>query len=451
MNRTALILATLLIAVLLGAGWIYRTSGGEATDGPTVDGPSASSNPAQTDSSWRSLSTKSGLAAYDTDGDGIVYQDGMHPQIVQDEPGTCPICGMDLQPVSVEGQETGTITIDPVTVQNIGVRMAPVVVEPLARTIRTTGHFMMDEQGERTVSLKVGGWVEVLHADYEGRMITKGEPLLELYSPELVATQEEYLLALRNVQRLEGGAGTEDARRLLVAARRRLEYWDLTEAQIEELEGTGQPRRTVTFFAPTGGELMRKRVREGEHVEAGQSLMDISDVSEVWLIVDVYEQDLPWVEVGTPARIHLASEPGASYQGEVSYLYHMLDTRTRSARARIELPGGHHTLLKPGAYATVYLEGTSTAPAPVVPSEALIRTGDQELIVLALGDGRFRPVPVTAGRETGGRTQILDGLSGDERVVTSAQFLIDSEAKLSNAIDAMTESGPDSSSQAHVY
>ena len=437
MNRKTLILALLILAVLTGAGWIYGTYDKQPAEVQIDDSsPSSSADTTQADMT-EAGAPRSGLAAYDENGDGIVYQDGMHPQIIQDEPGQCPICGMDLQPVSVDGKEAGTVRIDPTTLQNIGVRTARVAVEPLSRRIRTTGHFMMDEEGEHTVSLKVGGWVEKLHADYEGQMVKKGQPLLELYSPELVATQEEYLLALRNVQRLDGKSGAADARRLLEAARRRLAYWDLTEAQIEQLEETGEPRRTVTFYAPVSGEVMHKQVREGQHISAGQALMDIMDISKVWLIVDVYEQDLPWISLGTSARIQLASEPGKTYEGEVSYIYHMRNKETRSARARIELPGGHHTLLKPGAYATVYLQGEPTAPAPVVPSEAVVRTGDQELVILALGEGRFRPRPVTAGRESGGKTQIVIGLDGGEQIVTSAQFLIDSEAKLSNALSAM--------------
>jgi multidrug efflux pump subunit AcrA (membrane-fusion protein) len=437
MNRKTFIVSASVFVILLCAALFYRYSQEPAAAQTEnhVESPAPAPIPADT---AESSGPKSGLAAYDKNGDGIVYQDGMHPQIIQDEPGTCPICGMDLQPVSVEGKEAGTVTIDPVTVQNIGVRTAAVTVEPLSRRIRTTGHFMMDEEGERTVSLKVGGWVEKLYADYDGQIVEKGEPLLELYSPELVATQEEYLLAFRNAHRLAGTPGGADAKRLLEAARRRLGYWDLTETQIERIEASGEPRRTVTFYAPASGEVMHKNVVEGQHIAPGQTLMTITDISKVWLIVDVYEQDLPWISVGTPAQIKLASQPGKTYEGPVSYIYHMLNKDTRSARARIELPGGHNTLLKPGAYATVYLQGEETKPTPVVPSEAVVRTGDQELVILALGDGRFRPRPVTAGRESEGKTQILDGLGGSEQVVTSAQFLIDSEAKLSNALDAMT-------------
>ncbi len=406
--------------------------------GLLLAGCNAGDEPAAHDhapASPESAAPKQGLAAYDENGDGIVYQDGMHPQIVRDAPGTCPICGMELMPVRVDGSaEAGTVKIDPVTLQNMGVTTTTVEVAPLHRTIRTTGRFTMNEEAMHTVSLKVGGWIEKLYADFEGAIVQKGEPLLELYSPQLVSTQEEYLLALRHAERV---GYTEDAQRLLKAARRRLAYWDLTEAQIARLEETGEPQRTITFYAPASGEVMHKNVVEGQHIEPGQPLMHIAGISTVWLIVDLYEQDLPWVEVGTPARIEPASAPNKTYTGRIGYIYHMMDAGTRTAKARIELPGGHNTPLKPGAYATVYLQGRKTEPMPVVPARAVLWTGEREVVLLALGDGRFRPVEVETGLRANGKVQLLEGLEGGERIATSAQFLIGSEAQLQNALAAM--------------
>lgn len=444
MNKKTVVFSAFALTLLIAAGLAFFTFPSSSTTS-TASADTTLANSSDSSASKKSQ-PKSGLAAYDKNGDGIVYQGGMHPNIVQDEPGSCPICGMDLNPVNVNGVEEGIVKIDPATIQNVGVRTAPVTVEPLGRTVRTTGHFMMDEEGSHTVSLKVGGWVEKLYADYDGQMVKKGEPLLKLYSPKLVSTQEEYLLALQNARRLKGDSG---AQRLLEAARRRLAYWDLTDAQIKKLKQTGQPQRTITFYAPASGEVMHKKVVEGQHIKPGEALMTIMDISKVWLIVDVYEQDLAWVSTGTPARIELASQPGKTYKGQVDYIYHMLNKESRSARARIELPGGHNTLLKPGAYATVYLEGQKTQPAPVVPAEAVVHTGDQEAVILALGDGRFRPQTVTAGLQNGGKVQILEGLKGGEQVVTSAQFLIDSEAKLSSALGAMASDAPEENNHAH--
>lgn len=434
MNTTLRILKNrwlvLVLLAILVAGGGYLLFGSDETELAPTTSAQTPSGPATAPSS------ASGLAAYDLNGDGIVYQDGMHPQIVQDEPGNCPICGMELMPVKVDGgSEEGVVQIDPVTIQNIGVRTAPVAVAPLARTVRTTGRFASDERARTAVSLKVGGWVERLHVDYEGARVRRGQPLLELYSPELVSTQEEYLLAYRNAQKL-GGASNPDAARLLEAARRRLAYWDITEAQIAELERTGKPRKTLTLYAPTSGTVEGKKVFEGQRVMPGETLMEIADLSRIWLMVDVYEQDLAWVRPGTAVSVELPYDPTLKRAGKVDYLYDTLDPMTRTVQARVTLPNPD-LALKPGMYATVTLQGGEAAPLPVVPEEALIRTGSGGVVIVALGEGRFRPVEVTPGVGADGRVQILAGLAGGETVVTSAQFLIDSEARLQSAVGAM--------------
>ena len=351
-------------------------------------------------------------------------------------------------PIPQAAFENNVLNLDPVTLQKINVRTAPVAIEPLSRAIRTTGRFEMDEQGIHTVSLKIDGWVERLYADFDGAIVQKGQPLLELYSPKLVTTQEEYLLALKNVRRLSGGAAESDARHLLDAARRRLAYWDLSEDQIRRLEETGVPERTLTFYAPAPGEVMRRNVAEGQHIMAGQALMDIVDISRIWLIVDVYEQDLAWVKVGTRARIELPAQPDQVFTGQVDYIYHMMNSELRTARARIVLPGRHGGPLKPGMYATAYLEGQARGPAPVVPEGAVIRTGQRELVLVALGGGRFRPQLVKAGYASDGKVQILSGLEEGEQVVTSAQFLLDSEAQLRGVIASMAADSVGTSGQA---
>lgn len=378
----------------------------------------------------------SGLAAADLDGDGTVYQSGMHPWIVEDEPGQCPICGMDLVPVRVDRGADGSIRIDPVTLQNIGVRTAPVQVRSLRSTIRTTGRFEANEQEAAVVSPKISGWIEKLHVNYEGARVAKGQPLLEIYSPELVSTQEEYLLALRNEQRLEGTPAAADARRLVAAAKRRLAYWDVTEAQIRHLEETGVPTKTITLYAPASGTVVSTSAVEGQRVIAGESLMRLSNLSLLWLMVDVYEQDLPWVNVGTKASVELPYQPGTTIPGRIDFIYDELNSETRSVKARISVPNPG-LRLKPGMYATVTLVGGDTEPTSVVPAEAVIRSGNREAVILALGDGRFYPTDVVTGVQSDGHVQILQGLQGTETVVTSAQFLIDSEARLQSAVSAM--------------
>ncbi|MFQ5569616.1 MAG: efflux RND transporter periplasmic adaptor subunit [Rhodothermales bacterium] len=379
------------------------------------------------------------------------------PQAAQSTPAPVAPAADTLPPVETDAAftpipqtafENNVLELDPVTLQKINVRTAPVAIEPLSRAIRTTGRFEMDEQGIHTVSLKIDGWVERLYADFDGAIVQKGQPLLELYSPKLVTTQEEYLLALKNVRRLSGGAAESDARHLLDAARRRLAYWDLSEDQIRRLEETGVPERTLTFYAPAPGEVMRRNVAEGQHITAGQALMDIVDISRIWLIVDVYEQDLPWVKVGTRARVELPAQPDQVFTGRVDYIYHMMNSELRTARVRIVLPGRHGGPLKPGMYATAYLEGRARGPAPVVPESAVIRTGQRELVLVALGGGRFRPQLVKAGYASGGKVQVLSGLEEGEQVVTSAQFLLDSEAQLRGVIASMAADSVGASAQA---
>jgi multidrug efflux pump subunit AcrA (membrane-fusion protein) len=353
-------------------------------------------------------------------------------ETAQDEMDHSAHAGMDMgapdaeaQDMAMETDEPGVVVLDARTIQQTGVRTAVVEVAPLTRRIRTTGHFVMDEQAERTISPKVSGFVEHLEADFDGKKVLEGDHLFDLYSPEVLATQED-LLTARNVDE-----------RLAEAARQRLRLWNIPESVIEQVESTGVPIRAVPFYAPSDGEIMRKKVTEGAFVRAGDRLMDIVDISRTWLIVDVHEQDLPWVGIGTKAHVELPYDPGNYVVGEINYVYHMLNEPLRAARARIVLSGGHHAPFKPGMFATVTLEGQPTPAGPLVPTEAIVRDGQHEMVILAEGDGRFRPVAVRTGEASDGLTRILEGLSGGEEVVVSAQFLIDSETRLGSAMQAM--------------
>lgn len=429
------------LVLLAAAALLLAGCGG---DDPAADAPA----PPASASADAASSRASGLAAYDADGDGVVYQGGMHPDVVQDEPGQCPICGMDLTPVRVDGasSEEGVIRVQPATLQSMGVRTATAEVAPLQRRLRTTGRFEASEEALRAVAPKVGGFVERLYVDYEGARVQEGQPLLALYSPELVATQEEYLLALRNAERLGGG---KDAQRLVDAARRRLAYWDISEQQIRALQETGTPQKTLTLHAPASGTVTQKSVVEGQEIRAGQTLMHLADLGRLWLMLDLYEQDLAWIEEGDAVEIELPYAPGEPLTGRIEQIYDTLDPETRTARARVVVPnaGGR---LKPGMYATATLTGGEAEARPVVPSEAVIRTGEEAVVILALGDGRFRPMPVEMGLEADGRVQILSGLGGGEAVVTSAQFLIDSEARLQSAVGAMAAGDHDHSGMSEM-
>lgn len=378
-------------------------------------------------------SSPDGLAAADLNGDGIVYQSGMHPWIVQDAPGQCPICGMDLQPVPVSGAAPGTVEIDPVTLQNMGVRTALATEGVLERTLRTTGTIEANDAARTVVTLKVGGWVEDLFVNVDGQQVRRGQPLLALYAPDLVATQQEYLLALRNRELLGGGPESD---RLVEAARTRLRLYDVSAEQIARLESTGEVQRTITLYAPASGTVVDKRIVEGMQATPGQPLMEIVNLGSVWVQTAVPESDLGWVRPGARAEIALASAPGETRTGRVDYVYDTLDPalRTGTARVTVANPGGR---LKPGMYATVTLYGPLAESAVLVPADAIIRTGTDAVVIVDEGDGRFRPQPVVLGEEADGMIQIQDGLEVGTRVVTSAQFLIDSEARLAASIGAM--------------
>lgn len=417
LNKRLVLSLLVLALVAVAAFFIGRVSGtGEAAE-PTTP----------------ALQTSSGA---DGERKIIYWRAPMNPNEIYDQPGKSRM-GMDLVPVyEDEASGEGVVSIDPVTMQNIGVRTAPVITVPLERTVRTTGRFAVNEQRTAAVSPKISGWVETLHVNFEGARVQKGQPLLEIYSPELVSTQEEYLLALRNAERL---GDAPDAERLVKAARRRLAYWDISEAQVRRLEETGEPTKTLTLYAPAAGTVAETNVIDGQKIMAGQTLMKLTNLSSLWLMVDIYEQDLAWVSVGTAASIELPYDPGSTITGRVSYLYDDLDEATRTVKARVAVPNPG-LKLKPDMYATVHLLGGQTEAHPVVPTEAVIRTGNREVVILALGEGRFMPAEVETGVEADGRVQILSGLTGDEEVVTSAQFLIDSEAKLASAVSAMVKS-----------
>ncbi len=364
------------------------------------------------------------LASADLNGDGVVFRDGMHPWIIEDEPGTCPICGMDLVATPVPSGDAVEVTRE--MARAIGLNTTRVAQRRLSRTVRTTGVFAANDQRVSVVAPKVGGWVERLYVNFEGARVTEGQPLMEIYSPELVAAQEEYLLALRNRERLQGAP---DALRLVEAARRRLAFVDVTPQQVQLLEETGTPGRTLTIYASAAGTVTSTAVTEGQMFSAGETLMKVADLAELWLIVDVYERDLAWLSPGHMAVIHLPYDSGQTIEGTISYLYDYVDPDSRAARARIDVPNVHGRLL-PGMYATVHLQAAADAPLPVVPLDAVISSGDRHHVLRVSGPWQYAPVEVTPGLQSSDLVQILSGLVAGDEVVTRAQFLIDSEARL---------------------
>lgn len=365
----------------------------------------------------------------------------MNPTFIRDEPGKSPM-GMDLVPVCADEGSVigGGIEIDPGLIQSMGVRTAPVVRRDLSRNLRTVGRVAYDERRVEHVHTKVQGWVERLHVGYEGEAVRRGQPLLEIYSPELVSTQEELLLAARYRDSTRGSR-FEDVSRggadLFDATRRRLELWDISKRDIERLLETGEVRKNLTLYAPTEGVVTHLMVRQGMEIGANNNLYTIADLSRVWVYADIYEYELPWVQEGQRAIIDLSYLPGRSFEGIVTYVYPFLDPKTRTVRARIELDNPE-LILKPNMFANVTIETETREDVLAVPEEAVIRTGRRSLVVVAMGEGRFSPREVTLGIDSGdGWIEIRSGLAEGDLVVTSGQFLIDSESKFQEAARKM--------------
>lgn len=364
-----------------------------------------------------------------TEHDHRYYTCGMHPWVVLPKPGPCPICGMPLVPLD-PAKFSGEVSIDPVVVQNIGVRLAPVTSGPLVQTIRTVGTVDYDETRVRDVNVKIAGWVQKLYVDALGQPVRKGDPLFEIYAPDLYAAQQEYLLALKGGKL--GGDGS-----LLEAARTKLAYYDVPASEIAKLEQRGEPSKTMTLRSPYGGVVTEKMAFEGMRIDPGMRAYRIADLTKVWAMVTLYEYQLPYVKVGQKATMTLAYLPGEELHGKVVYIYPYLDKKARQAQVRVEFdnPG---LQLKPGMYATISLEGTLGDERTLAPRESVIDTGERKVAFVSKGKGRFEPRQVETGVETdGGAIEILKGLSPGEEVVTSGQFLLDSEAKVREALAKM--------------
>ncbi|MDW7710618.1 MAG: efflux RND transporter periplasmic adaptor subunit [Deferrisomatales bacterium] len=407
-----------------------------------------------------------------------LYTCGMHPWIVSDTPGDCPICGMKLTPIRDQGAAAAPgerrilywrapmdpmeiydrpgkskmgmdlvpvyedelvggveVRIDPVTQQNMGVRTARAEMGPLVRNIRAYGRVTYDETRTAEVSPKFSGWIEELHADFTGQLVRKDEPLFEIYSPELVAAQEEYLTAHRNLSRIEGQGG----RNLLESARRRLSHFDVPEDEIRTLERTGEVRKTLKIRSPFTGVVTHKNAVQGVFIRTGTTVYKIADLSRVWVDTHIYEYEMPWVEVGQEAHMTLPYLPGKAFQGKVSYVNPYLQRQTRDVVVRLEFDNPDR-ILKPDMYAEVNIKSLQPAEGLRIPSEAVIRSGTRDVVFVTRGDGKFTPREVKLGLQVdGGKVQVLSGVVAGEHVVTSGQFLLDSESRLKEALQKMME------------
>ncbi len=326
-----------------------------------------------------------------------------------------------------------TIEISPEKRQLIGVRTAEVAVRGVRHTIRTVGRIEYDERRLATVNTKFEGWIEKLYVDYTGRYVKKGEVLAEIYSPELLATQQEFLSLLRWARaRKEAGSWGEnlarDAEAILQAARERLLLWDMTQEQIQELEVTQRPIRTIKLLSPASGYVVQKMAILGMRVMPGEKLFDLADLSTLWILADVYEYELPFVQVGMPARVTLSYVPGEELSSRIDYIYPTLSPETRTVRVRLVLPNPKGRL-KPQMFTNVEIN-VDLGPRLMVPSEAVIDTGTRQIVYVDRGEGLFEPREVKLGIRTRDMAEVTKGLMAGERVAASAAFLIDSEAQL---------------------
>ena len=348
----------------------------------------------------------------------------------RDKPGKSPM-GMDLIPVYEDESSTddfgpGAVRVAPHVVNNLGVRTAPVELENMHTEISTVGYVQYDEDKLIHIHPRVDGWIEKLYVKAEGDPVEKGQPLYSLYSPQLVNAQEELLIALKrnNVS-------------LVTAAKDRLKALQLSAGLIKELEQTKKVQQTITFYSPQAGVVDGLKIREGFYVKPGDTLLSIGKLDQVWVEAEVFERDAALIKEGLPVSMTLDYLPGEDWTGVVDYVYPALNSKTRTLRVRLKF-GNPDFQLKPNMFAQVSIHANQADSAIIVPKEAVIRTGKQDRVVLALGDGQFKSIEVTIGRVDKDSIEILSGLNEDDVVVTSAQFLIDSESSKSSDFKRMT-------------
>jgi RND family efflux transporter MFP subunit len=414
----------------------------------------------------------------------------MHTHLLEEEPGECPICGMSLVPVSDGWQvpeappqsgereilfyrnpmnptvtspvpaqdEMGmeyvavyademdqavgqgpTVTINPVVVQNMNVQSVMVERRDLKQEIRTVGYLEYDQERMVTVTTKYSGFVEKVYVNYVGEPVKKGQPLFEIYSPELVQTEHELLSAIDYAKKFDT-SNTEAGRRakaLVASARERLVYWDISLDQIDNLEKTGEVFRTLQVVAPAGGLVMKKMPGlEGMAVRPGMEVYHIADLRSLWLSVEVFEHQVAQIDIGSAAEIELTYFPGEIFRGTVRFIEPEFSEATRTLRMKIDVPNPDRRF-RAGMFGTIRFHPTAAQEALVVPTQAVLRTGQRNVVIVDLGDGSFAPRDVQIGHEGGGYVEILEGLNEGDRIVTSSQFLIDSESSLQAAVQKM--------------
>ncbi len=416
MNKSMIFTAIVMLAVGLASGYWFAGRSGDAP-------PAASGELRQP----------------------LFYRNPMNPSVTSPVPAKDSM-GMDYVPVyadddSNEKGPAGTVKVDPVVAQNIGVRTTTAKRTSITRTIRAVARVDFNEERMARLHPKVEGWIEELRVDKTGENVEKDTILLSIYSPKLVSTQQEYLLALNNLQALKRSP-FDDIRRgaeeLAVSSRERLQFLDVPEHQIRELEQTREIKKNLHIHSPVAGTVINIGAREGQYVTPKTELYMVVDLSTVWVYADIYEYELPWVRVGDEVEMTLAGIPGKTFTGKLDYIYPYAEARTRSIKVRLTFDNPE-LLLKPEMFPEVVIKSDKRIDTVVIPSEAVIRSGRSERVFVVRAPGKFEPVIVKLGFQSAGQVAVLEGIEEGDEVVVSAQFLVDSESSLREATRKMME------------
>jgi Cu(I)/Ag(I) efflux system membrane fusion protein len=374
----------------------------------------------------------------------LFYRNPMNPSVTSPKPMKDSM-GMDYVPVYEDGASSevaGTVTIDPVVVQNIGVRTAVAKSETISRTVRTVGRVDYNEERMARLHPKVQGWIEELRVDKTGETVDQDDILLSIYSPQLVSTQQEYLLALNNLSAL-GDSPIEEIRQgakdLVKSSRERLQFLDVPAHQIRELEETREIKKKIHIHSPVNGTVLKIGARRGQYVTPQTEMYMLADLRQVWVFADIYENEIPWVKEGDKVEMTLTSVPGRTFLGEVSYIYPYSEAKTRTTKVRLVFENAD-LLLRPDMFSEVSILSDSRDNSIVIPSESVVRSGRKPQVFVVREPGKFEPREVTLGVESDGRIEVISGVSEGDEVVTSAQFLVDSESKLREATAKMMSS-----------
>lgn len=374
----------------------------------------------------------------------LFWYDPMHPAYKSDKPGIAPDCGMQLVPKYAEEQASmakmpsGTVAISADKQQLIGVRTGNVERRSFERTIHTTAQLTADETKIAHIHVKVSGWIDKVYVDYVGQLVKRGQPLFTLYSPDLVATQEEYLIAKRGQAALGSSPFQEvsdGSNSLLRASRDRLKLWDITDEQIKKLDETGEVTKNLTFYSPTTGFVTDRKAFPQTSVTSDTELYTISDLSTIWANLDVYEYEVPYIHVGQDVELQLSYYPGRKWRGKVSYIYPTVDAQSRTLKVRVQLPNPEMEL-KPQMFADAQLK-VDYGSKIVVPAEAVLDSGNEQVVFVVRDGGMFEPRRITMGPQFDNFIVVLSGLKPGEQIVVSGNFLIDSESRLKGGMGGM--------------